>query len=172
MPFGRRPPPAAPEDTLRLARELLKLDPWAYWPVELEAVPGASHAVLGATGAFVAAPCPLEGYLVAEGRKLLIDGRGIQGFREIRRAAKVVRGKLLSIGAGTSDVVPIIVLTRAMAGAPREHDGVLVLRPEDVVRTITRRDRVLDPTTAERLAGRLGRVLRGVVRPIEDDEPG
>lgn len=169
MPFGRRPQPPEPEDLARLASDLLKLDPWSYWPVELEPGAGASHAVLGTTGAFVVAPCPLEGYLVAEGRKLLVDGKGIQGFREVRRAAKVLRGKLLSIGAGTSDVVPIIVLTRAIAGAPRVHDGVEVLRPEDVVRSITGHPRVLDPTTAERLAGRIGRVLRASVRPADDE---
>jgi hypothetical protein len=166
----RRPAPApSPEDGARLGRELLKLDPWAFWTVELEPAAGAAFAVLGVTGAFVAAPCPLEGYLVAEGRKLLVDGVEVGGFRDVKRAAKVLRGKLLDIGAASADVTPLIVLTRAVAGAPREHAGVRVLRPEDVVPAITGRERILDPSTAERLARRLGRVLPGAAeRPPQE----
>jgi len=167
--FRRTGPSAAPEDVALLARVLLRLDPWAFWSVELEPAAGASFAVLGVTGAFVAAPCGLPGYLVAEGGRLLVDGREIGGFRELKRAARVLRGKLLSAGASVTETVPVIVLTRAVAGAPRERAGVRVLRPEDVVPAITGRERVLDPSTAERLARRLGRVLTGPVqRPAEE----
>jgi hypothetical protein len=170
VPFVRRPPPTEPEDAARLARELLKLDPWAYWTVELEPDAGVLYAVLGTTGAFVVAACPLEGYLVAEGRKLTVDGRPVEGFREVKRAAKVLSGKLISISAGTNEVVPLLVLTRAAAGGPRERDGVPVLRPEDVVPTITARSRVLEPSTAEILANRIGRVLRGPAHRVDDEE--
>jgi hypothetical protein len=165
VPLRRSAAGAPPEDIARLGRELLKLDPWAFWTVQLQPGSGASFAVLGVTGAFVAAPCPLDGYLVAEGRRLVVDGVEIGGFRELRRAAKSLHGSLLAAGAATSDVTPIMVLTRARAGAPREHAGVQVLRPEDVVPAITGRDRVLDPTTAERLARRLGPVLGGTAPP-------
>jgi hypothetical protein len=154
--FRRRAPLADPEDEARLARLLLRLDPWAFWSVALEPGAGASFAVLGVTGAFVVAPCGLEGYLVAEGRHLLVDGVRVGGFREVVRAGRALRGKLIGIGASTEQVTPLIVLTRAHAGGPREHAGVRVLRPDDVVPTITARDHVLDPSTAERLAGRLG----------------
>lgn len=171
MPFGRRPPPAAgPEDLARIARELLRLDPWSYWAVELEAGSGATHAVLGTTGAFVVAPCPLDGYLVAEGRRLTVDGTTVGGYRDVRGAARALRGKLTAIGSVSTDVVPVIVLTRAIAGAPREHGGVRVVRPEDVVPTIIARERgVLDPSTAERLAGRVGRVLRAPQRSADEE---
>ncbi|MGH2636511.1 MAG: hypothetical protein ACRDHU_10260 [Actinomycetota bacterium] len=171
MPFRRSAPVVRPEDVARLGRELLRLDPWSFWTVELEPGADASFAVLGVTGSFVAVANGLEGYLVAEGRRLVVDGRDLGGFREARRAAKTLRGKLLDIGASTAEVTPLIVLTRAVAGGPKEHDGVRVLRPEDVVPTITARDRVLDPGTAERLARRLGRVLEGPVqRPPEEEE--
>jgi hypothetical protein len=158
-----------PEDVAGLGRILLKLDPWSFWAVELEPGAGAAFAVLGVTGAFVVVPCGLEGYLVAEGRTLLVDGRPLGGFREVKAAARALRGKLLGAGAATAEVTPLIVLTRAIAGAPKERSGVLVLRPEDVVPAITGRERVLDPSTAERLARRLGRVLAGPVqRPAEE----
>jgi hypothetical protein len=155
MPLFRVAPPPDPEDVTLLARELRKLDPWAFWPVELDPRRGASFAVLGVTGAFVAAPCGLDGYLVAQGGKLLVDGRRVGGFRDVKRAARFVHGKLLGIGAATSTVVPMLVLTRARAGAPREHAGVRVLRPEDLLPAITAGEHVLDPSTAERLANRL-----------------
>jgi hypothetical protein len=167
--FRRAAPSSGPEDVATLGRVLLKLDPWGFWAVELEPGAGAAFAVLGVTGAFVVAPCGLEGYLVAEGRGLLVDGKRIAGFREVKAAAKTLRGKLMGAGAATADVIPLIVLTRAIAGAPKERSGVRVLRPEDVVPAITGRERVLDPSTAERLARRLGRVLAGPVqRPAEE----
>jgi hypothetical protein len=67
----------------------------------------------------------------------------------------------MSIGASSNDVGPFLVLLRAKAGAPREHRGVRVVRPEDIVPEMTRRPHTLDPGTAQRLAPRLGRVLGG-----------
>ena len=148
-----------PADVVALGRELTRLDPWSFWTVQLEPTTGAAYAVLGTTGAFVAAPSSLEGYLVAEGRDLVVDGARLGGFGDLRRAAKWLTGRLTSIGASSTDVVSMLVLMRATAGAPRDHRGARVVRPEDIVREITSRDRVLDPSTAERLAGRLGRVL-------------
>ena len=136
MPLLRSTPVAGPEDVARLRRELLKLDAWAFWAVELEPASGASFAVLGVTGAFAVAACGLEGYMVVEGRRFLVDGRAIGGFRDVKRAAKVLRGRLIAIGSANTDVTPAIVLTRAAAGAPRERGGVRVLRLEDVVRTV------------------------------------
>lgn len=161
MPLRRRSVGPASEDVALLARRLLTLDPWSFWTVELGAGEGASFVVLGTTGGFVVEACGLSGYLVAEGRQLTVDGRRVEGGRELRGAAKRVRGRLVSAGAATHEVVPLLVLTRAVAGAPRSHAGVRVVRPEDVVSEITDRTRVLDPSTAERLARRLGRVLRG-----------
>jgi hypothetical protein len=46
---------------------------------------------------------------------------------------------------------------------------VQVLRPEDVIPAITGRDRILDPSTAERLARRLGTVLGGPGQPTPEE---
>ncbi|HEX6230102.1 MAG TPA: hypothetical protein VF029_00135 [Actinomycetota bacterium] len=168
-PLRPTPPTADAEDLERLRRELLRLDPWAFWAVELDPRFGAPFGVLGVTGAFAVAASGLDGYLVAEGRRLLVDGTRVGGFRDVKRAAKRLRGQLIGIGAASEDVVPMLCLTRAVAGAPRDHAGVRVVRPEDLVPEITGRDRIVDPSTAERLAGRLGRVLTGPVRrPPED----
>lgn len=170
MPFLRPNPftiDAADLEPLR--RELQRLDPWAFWAVELDPRFGAPFGVLGVTGAFVVAACGLEGYLVAEGRRLLVEGARVGGFREVKRAAKRVRAALIGIGASSEAVVPMLCLTRAVAGAPRDHAGVRVIRPQDLLPEITNRDRTLDPSTAERLAGRLGRVLPGPVRRPPDE---
>jgi hypothetical protein len=74
----------------------------------------------------------------------------------------------MRIGSANADVTPVIVLTRASAGAPRERGRVRVLRLEDVVPVLTRREHVLDPSTAERLARQLGTVIAGPARPPDD----
>jgi hypothetical protein len=167
MPFGRRSVDPDPQAVASLARELVKLDPWSYWTVVLDADAGASFAVLGTTGAFAVRACDLAGYLVAEGRHLMVDGERIGGWRELRSAAKALRGRLLASGASRAEVASLMVLTRAAAGAPRDHAQVRVLRPEDVVGEITRHPRILDPGTAERLARSLGRVLEGPGRAVD-----
>ena len=158
--FARRPAPPDASDVAVLARELLRLDPWAFWCVELTD-DAASFAVLGRTGAFVVAACPLEGYLVAEGRELVVDRERIEGWRALQSSARSLAGRLGAVGAPGVGVTPVLVLTRAIAGAPRDHRGVRVLRREDVVGEILERANVLDPSTAQRLASSIGRVLRG-----------
>jgi hypothetical protein len=148
-------------DVARVARELLRLDPWSFWSVELGEASGATFGVVGRTGAFAIGVCPLEGYLVAQGRHLVVDDRRIAGWRELHGAARVLRARLGEVGVPGVEVTPMLVLSRAAAGAPREHRGVRVVRPEDVVGEITKRPHVLDPSTAQRVAAKLGRVLRG-----------
>jgi hypothetical protein len=168
---SRRPASPDPTDVAVVAKELLRLDPWAFWSVEL-VDDAASFAVLGRTGAFVVAACPLEGYLVAEGRDLVVDGARVEGWRALQSSAKALSGRLAAVGATGVTVTPVLVLTRAIAGAPREHRGVRVLRPEDVVREFLERDNVLDPSTAQRLATSLGRVLRGPGSPQAPEPEG
>jgi hypothetical protein len=158
--FARRPPSPEPRDVAAIARELLRLDPWSFWSVELTD-DAATFATLGRTGAFAVGACPLEGYLVAEGRELVIDGRRVEGLRALRSSARALGSRLASVGAAAVDVTPMLVLTRALAGASRDHAGVRVVRLEDVPAEILERENVLDPSTAQRLATSLGRVLRG-----------
>lgn len=156
--------PPSDEDLATIARELLKLDPWAFWTVRLEHA-DAPFAVLGRTGAFVVGVSPLEGYLVEERGRLRVEGRPVRGRRRLRAAARRLEGRLTAAGAARTDVTSLLVLTRAAAGAPRDHRGVRVVRPSDLVGEITRRDHRLDPSTAKRLAERIGPVLRGPAAP-------
>ena len=156
-------------DVASIARELLRLDPWSFWTAELQRGAGASFAVVGRTGAFAVGVCPLEGYLVADGGNLTVDGHRIGGWRELRRAAKRVHGRLGAVGAPNVEVVPILALSRAIAGTSRDHRGVRVVRPEDLVGEITGRRHVRDPGTAPRVAEGLGRVLRGPGAAGEDE---
>ena len=158
--LSRDPQPPEPRDVAVVARELLRLDPWAFWTVELDD-DAASFATLGRTGAFVIAACPLEGYLVAEGRGLVVDGERVRGMRALHASARTLAGRLGAVGAPGVRVIPMHVLTRAVAGAPRDHRGVRIVRPEDLVSEIVDREPVLDPGTAQRVATSLGRVLRG-----------
>jgi len=158
---GRAADEPSADATASVGRELLKLDPWSFWVVRLADEPGASFAVLGTTGAFVVAASGLEGYLTVDGRRATVDGVRLSGSRTVKRAAKRLRGRLVAAGAKVTDVTPVVVLARAVAGGPRDHGGVRLLRLTDVVPDITGRPRVLDPSTAERLAGRLGPVVRG-----------
>ena len=166
--FSRRPPAPDASDVAHVARQLLRLDPWAFWSVELGGDDAASFAVLGRTGAFVVAASPLDGYLVAEGRELLVDGTRVEGWRAFAASARTLRGRVAEVGAPV-EVSPILVLTRAVAGAPRTHRGVRVLRPDGVVPDIVGRPHVLDPSTAQRVASKLGRVLRGPGAAEPDD---
>ena len=170
--LGARSPAPNREDLTRVARELLRLDPWSFWSVELDAAADASFAIVGRTGAFVVGVCPLAGYLVADGRHLVVDGHRVGGWAALQRAAKRLRGRLAEFGAPQVEVIPMLVLARAAAGAPRDHRGVRVARLDDVVGEVTRRAHVLDPSTAQRVASGLGRVLKGPGAAEEVDPAG
>jgi hypothetical protein len=159
--FGIRGPVPGDKDLARVARELLRLDPWSFWSAELDDRADAAFAVVGRTGAFAVGVCALEGYLVADGRHLVVDGRRVEGWRSLHRAAKRLRGRLGEFGASQVAVTPMLALARAAAGGPRDHRGVRVVRLDDLVGEVTRRPHVLDPSTAQRVASGLGRVLRG-----------
>lgn len=159
------------EDHRRLRGALAKLDPWSFWTVVLEPGRGADYAVVGTTGAFAVAICGLEGYLEPEGDRLRIGHAEVSGFRDVKRAAKALKGRLADVSAFT-DVEPMICLTRAVAGVSRTVRGVRVVRLDDLHLEIASRERGLDMTTARRGAEALGRVISSVprARSHDDDE--
>lgn len=159
MPLFRRAtrPAPSPEDHRRIRSELAKLDPWSFWSVELED-PDVDYAVIGATGAFAVAIVALEGYVEPEGDRVLVEGVEVAGFRSIARGARRLHGRLLTASA-FAHVDPILCLTRAKAGSSKTVRGIRLVRLEDLAAEIANRDRTLDPTTARRAAGSLGRVL-------------
>jgi hypothetical protein len=148
-----------PRDVDRVQRELLtRLDPWSYWVVRLPDTESAQLAVVGTTGAFAIAVNGLEGYLEAEGERLSVGGQRVRGFREVRTAARRIEGRLAAAATFT-DVVPLLCLSRAVAGGPRTARDVRVVRLEDLAGEIGGRARALHPNRAKRGAVSLGGVV-------------
>ena len=154
-PLRRRQAEWPEEDHTRLRAALARLDPWSFWPVRLESVSGAEYAVVGSTGAFAISICGLEGYAEPDRSGVRIGGSTVTGFREVKRAVKVVRGRL-SGSSAVGEVRPVICLTRAIAGTSRDVRGVRVVRLTDLPGEIANRERTLDPGSAKRAASSLG----------------
>jgi hypothetical protein len=151
---------------------LARLDPWMFWSVRLDGVVGADYAVVGTTGAFAITICALEGYAEPVGDGLRIGEVKLGGFREVKQAAKSLRGRLLKASVFTA-VEPIICLTRAVAGTSRTIRGVRVVRLEDLPAAIGGHERVLDQGTAKFGAEALGTVLPSSSGALHhDDEDG
>jgi len=165
---GSRRPVATEEDHRRLRSTLAKLDPWTFWSVRLDD-PSADYAVLGVTGAFVVAIVGLEGYVEPSAKGLRIGDVELTGFWAVSRAAKRLHGRLLEASTFTH-VEPVLCLTRAAAGSSRTIRGVRVMRLEDLPSEIGGRERSLDPGTAKRAAGFLGRILRAPSGPRPEIE--
>jgi hypothetical protein len=165
---GPSRPAPTPQDHRRLREALAKLDPWTFWSVAIED-PGADYAVLGVTGAFAIAIVGLEGYVEPSGPGLRIGEVELGGFREVTRAARRLHGRLIEASTFTH-VEPVLCLTRATAGSSRTVKGVRVMRVEDVAAEIGGRERTLDPSTAKRATGSLGRVLPSASGPGSDIE--
>ena len=170
MPLFRRAgrPTPAEEDHLLLRGALGKLDPWTFWSVPLND-PEADYAVIGATGAFVVAIVGLEGFAEPTGSGLLVGEAEVTGFRDVARAARRLRGRLIQASAFTH-VEPVLCLTRAVAGSSRTIRGVRVVRLEDLPSEIGGRERALDPSTAKRAAEAIGSVLPNASGPRPDLE--
>ena len=174
MPLFRSSKPAQQwdgEDRRRIRSAFAKLDPWSFWSVELDPGTGAEYAVVGTTGAFAVAICGLDGYVEPAGSGLRVGEVPVGGFRQVKRAAKVLHGKLSNAHAFTP-VEPIVCLTRAIAGASRSVGGVRVVRLEDLPTEIAQRKRTLDPATARKGAQALGAVIPSTsgARPELEDE--
>ncbi len=161
-----------PEETDLVLRELARLDPWSFWIARVRADEVGDVVVVGTTGGFLIGVCGLEGYLLAEGDRLTVDGKPVDGIRELRKAARNAHHRL-GAAAVFTDVVPILCLTRAFAGAPRTVKDVRVLRAEDLVGEIVNRERTLRSNRAEKGARILGDPLprQQGARPDVGDEP-
>jgi hypothetical protein len=173
MPFLRdaRRTGAEAEDHRRVREVLLRLDPWSFWSVPLDASSGADYAVVGTTGAFAISICELEGYAEPAGSGLRVGETKVDGFRALRQAARTLRGQLSNASVFT-DVEPVLCLTRAVAGAPRTVRAVRVMRFEDLATEIGGRERTLDLGTAKNGAMALGTPLPRVSGArTEDEEP-
>jgi hypothetical protein len=155
----------------RLRRELLRLDPWSFWIVSLESDGQADFAVVGTTGAFLLRANGDGGFAIAEGRTIKIEGKPLKGLRGLKRAARRA-SKRLHDAAVFADVMPVVCLTRAAAGAPRTVSGVRVAPLPDLIRDVIERERVIGPSRAERGAAALGPVIARDSRSEATEDAG
>jgi hypothetical protein len=147
--------PARAEAMARITKETGRLDAWSFW-----SVPAVDHVVVaGTTGVFLIVPDIHEGFLEGEGRRVRIGGERVR-LRPVRVAAARLRDRLGS-GAVGVDLVPILCLTRAKAGAPRTVQGVRIVPIDMLASDIARREKVLQPVRAQRVVRTLGMSVAG-----------
>ena len=159
------------EDEGWVLQELARLDPWSFWVARVREDEVGDVAVLGTTGAFLISIFGREGYLAGEGERLTVDGRPIGGLRGLRKAAQKAHHRLGAASVFT-DVVPLLCLTRAVAGSPRTVKDVRVVHLEDLIGEIVSRERSLRPSRAEKGVRVLGDPLpraQGARPDIEDE---
>jgi hypothetical protein len=153
--------PAHLEGVARLSKELGRLDPYSFW-----IVPAGSHSsagdliVAGATGLFLMAAWPAPGaFSLSRGRPMVGD-TPIPGVRRLRSDAKGLSA-LLAAASVSTRVDPVICLTHGVAGMPRDVKGIHIVALGDMIRDLTSRPRVMEPTRVQRAARVLGVQLAG-----------
>jgi hypothetical protein len=139
----------------RITNETGRLDAWSFW-----SVPGVDHVVVaGTTGVFLIVPDVREGFLEGEGRRVRVGGERVR-LRPLHAATAQLRDRLGS-GAVGVDLVPILCLTRATAGAPKTVQGVRIVTIDMLAADIARREKVLQPVRAQRVVRTLGMSVAG-----------
>lgn len=137
-----------------VARVLGRLDAYSFF-----VVPGhdweADFAVVGTTGAFLVRVCDLAGVARVDARRPTVGGSAVPGLRRLRSGAKRLTLKL-GDAAMFASTVPIVCLTRAIAGPPVEGARVLFVRVDDLAREISARPAVQSHTRAQSAVRALG----------------
>jgi hypothetical protein len=153
--------PAHLEGVARLSKELGRLDPYSFWIVPAGSQSSSADLIVaGATGVFLLAAWPTPGaFSVSRGRPMVGDSP-IPGLRGLRSDAKRLTG-VLSASSVSTHVEPVVCLTHGVAGMPRDVKGVHVVALGDLIRDVTARPRVMEPTRVQRAARVLGVQLAG-----------
>lgn len=137
-----------------VARVLGRLDAYSFF-----VVPGheweADFAVVGTTGAFLVRVCDLVGVARVDARRPTIGDSAVPGLRRLRSGAKRLTVKL-GDAAMLASTVPIVCLTRAVAGPAVEGAGVRFVRVDDLARDISARPAVQSHTRAQSAVRALG----------------
>jgi hypothetical protein len=149
------------EGIARLSKELGRLDPYSFWIVPAGSLSSSGDLIVaGATGLFLIAVWPASGaFSISRGRPMLGDAP-IPGIRGLRSDAKDLTGRL-SASAVSTHVEPVVCLTHGVAGMPRDVKGVHFVTLGDLIRDLTSRPRVMEPTRVQRAARVLGVQLAG-----------
>lgn len=142
----------------RLARELRRLDPYSFWTLPAPDLAGSGVIVAGTTGVYLLSSCDLPGVL-RMGRRPVVGDKAIP-IHSLRVSAKKL-GSRLSAAGDLGGVEPVVVLIRAIAGAPTSSAGVRFVRVLDLVADLTARPRALSRERAQATARLLGVELAG-----------
>jgi hypothetical protein len=142
-----------------VARALGRLDAYSFF-----VVPGhdwdADFAVVGTTGAFLITVCDLPGLAQVEARRPVVGEAPVRGLRKLRSGAKRFTNRL-GAAATFASAVPIVCLTRAVAGPPVDGAGVRFAKVADLAREISARPAVQSHTRAQTAARALGVRIAG-----------
>jgi hypothetical protein len=156
---SKTPPDAGTDPDMALVRRALAgLDPWSFWVVPAPLGGTVDFCVVGTTGAFAVSMCAMEGSLGASTHRVVVGDRPVSGIWGLKRAARRISTRLRSTAVETR-VQTIVCLTRARLGAPRTMRGVRVMGPDDLVREIARRTKILQGPRARKGAQALGEVV-------------
>jgi hypothetical protein len=137
-----------------VARALGRLDAYSFFVLPAHDW-NADYAVVGTTGAFLIAVCDLTGVALVDARRPVVGDRAVPSLRQLRTGGRRFAGRLTKASALAS-VVPIVCLTRAIAGPPVDAAGVRFVKLADLSRDISARPGVQSHTRAQSAARALG----------------
>lgn len=146
------------EARTRIAVQLKRLDPFTFWILPRDGA--GDFVVVGSTGVFLIAAVTTIGTADVDRGRLRVDGEPLEGHRRLRAEAKRLRSAL-SQAAVPVHVEPVICLTHATVGAPREDRKIRVVQVRDLAKEIADRPHTLPRFRAQRVARALGMRLDG-----------
>ncbi|MDH4113429.1 MAG: hypothetical protein OEV60_12250 [Actinomycetota bacterium] len=142
-----------------VARALGRLDAYSFFTL-----PGhgwnADFAVIGTTGAFLIAACDLEGVARVDCRRPTVGNTAVPNLRKLRSGLRRFSARL-SDASMFAQVMPLVCLTRAIAGPPVEGAGVRFVKVDDLAREISARPGAQSHTRAQAAARVLGVHIAG-----------
>jgi hypothetical protein len=153
-----------PRDDLAALAELIAavgtLDPVSYRTVPAGPSSIGDLVIAGVTGVFLVAAYDRPGVLTVDRGKPRVDGRPIPGLRELRKGARRL-GATLTAAQVFAEVEPVVCLTRATVGAPRDVSGIRVVGLQDLTKDLTARPIKVPHARAQRVARALGMRIAG-----------
>jgi hypothetical protein len=142
-----------------VAQALRRLDPFSFFSLPGQQW-GGMFVVVGTTGSFLIGVCELEGVARIEGLRPTVGQRAVKGLQHLRRGSRSLQRKLVSTSM-PGKVVPMMCLTRAIAGSGVDTAGVRFVTVQDLAKDISARPTVQANSRAQSAARALGVQLAG-----------
>jgi hypothetical protein len=158
--MGERGVFAFDEGLARVARALHRLDAYSFWVVPADPRSAGDMIVVGITGAFLIAAWPAPGAFSVERGRPSVDEQAIPAIRALRSDGKRLRAKL-SAASVSAEVEPVVCLTHATIGMPRDVKGVRFVGIAELVSDLTSRPRILELPRVQRAVRALGVEIAG-----------